>query len=95
MDRAAFSTVENTYLSIFAVLGALGLLLGSAGLGVIVLRNVLDRRSEWPSIRTRALAFVRDERSWPVSVARYEQVYASALSRTRGGASAPIMSGSA
>ena len=43
---AAFSAVENTYLSIFAALGALGLLLGSAGLGVVVLRNVLDRRSE-------------------------------------------------
>ncbi|MCS6862306.1 MAG: FtsX-like permease family protein, partial [Abditibacteriales bacterium] len=32
-----FKTVENTYLSIFAVLGGLGLLLGSAGLGVVVL----------------------------------------------------------
>ncbi len=46
-DRlAAFSIVENTYLSIFAILGGLGLLLGSFGLGVIVLRNVLERRAE-------------------------------------------------
>ncbi len=43
---AAFNSVEQTYLSIFLALGALGLLLGSAGLGVVVLRNVLERRSE-------------------------------------------------
>jgi putative ABC transport system permease protein len=40
------NAVENTYLSTFQVLGGLGLLLGSAGLGVVVLRNVLERRSE-------------------------------------------------
>jgi ABC-type lipoprotein release transport system permease subunit len=46
-DRlAAFNAVQNTYLSTFQVLGGLGLLLGSAGLGVLVLRNVLERRSE-------------------------------------------------
>lgn len=51
-DRlAAFNTVENTYLSIFAALGSLGLLLGSAGLGVIVLRNVLERRGELALLR--------------------------------------------
>lgn len=44
---AAFNAVEQTYLSIFLALGALGLLLGSAGLGVVVLRNVLERRSEF------------------------------------------------
>jgi ABC-type antimicrobial peptide transport system permease subunit len=48
---AAFNTVENTYLSIFAVLGGMGLLLGSAGLGVIVLRNVLERRAELALLR--------------------------------------------
>jgi ABC-type lipoprotein release transport system permease subunit len=52
---AAFSTVENTYLSIFAVLGGLGLLLGSAGLGVIVLRNVWERRSEFALLRAVGL----------------------------------------
>jgi putative ABC transport system permease protein len=51
-DRlAAFSTVENTYLNIFAVLGGLGLLLGTFGLGVIVLRNVLERRGELALLR--------------------------------------------
>jgi ABC-type antimicrobial peptide transport system permease subunit len=43
---AAFNAVQNTYLSTFQVLGGLGLLLGSIGLGVVVLRNVLERRGE-------------------------------------------------
>ena len=43
---AQFNAVQNTYLGTFQVLGGLGLLLGSAGLGVVVLRNVLDRRGE-------------------------------------------------
>lgn len=47
VDRMnAFNAVQNTYLSTFQVLGGLGLLLGSAGLGVVVLRNVLERRGE-------------------------------------------------
>jgi putative ABC transport system permease protein len=41
-----FNAVQNTYLGTFQILGGLGLLLGSAGLGVVVLRNVLERRSE-------------------------------------------------
>jgi ABC-type antimicrobial peptide transport system permease subunit len=41
-----FNAVQNTYLDTFQVLGGLGLLLGSAGLGVVVLRNVLERRAE-------------------------------------------------
>jgi ABC-type antimicrobial peptide transport system permease subunit len=41
-----FNAVQNTYLGTFQVLGGLGLLLGSAGLGIIVLRNVLERRAE-------------------------------------------------
>jgi len=43
---AAFNAVQNTYLNTFQILGGLGLLLGSAGLGVVVLRNVLERRGE-------------------------------------------------
>lgn len=43
---AEFMAVENTYLAIFQALGGLGLLLGSAGLGIVVLRNVLERRGE-------------------------------------------------
>jgi ABC-type antimicrobial peptide transport system permease subunit len=41
-----FNAVQNTYLSTFQVLGGLGLLLGSAGLGIVVLRNMLERRGE-------------------------------------------------
>ena len=44
---AQFNAVQNTYLNTFQVLGGLGLLLGSAGLGVVVLRNVLERRNEF------------------------------------------------
>ena len=43
---AAFHAVQNTYLMIFQVLGGLGLLLGSIGVGLVVLRNVLERRGE-------------------------------------------------
>jgi putative ABC transport system permease protein len=46
-DRlAAFNAVQNTYINTFQVLGGLGLLLGSFGLGVVVLRNVFERRAE-------------------------------------------------
>jgi len=48
---AAFSAVENTYLSIFLVLGSLGLVLGSVGLGLVVLRNMLERRGELAMLR--------------------------------------------
>ncbi len=47
----AFNAVENTYLSIFQILGGFGLLLGSAGLAVVVMRNVLERRSEFGIMR--------------------------------------------
>ena len=43
---AQFDAVQNTYLGTFQVLGGLGLLLGSIGLGIVVLRNVLERRAE-------------------------------------------------
>jgi ABC-type antimicrobial peptide transport system permease subunit len=43
---AAFNAVQNTYLGTFQILGGLGLLLGSAGLGIVVLRNVWERRGE-------------------------------------------------
>ena len=49
---AAFQEVQNTYLSIFQLLGGLGLLLGTVGLGMVVLRNALERRSELAELRT-------------------------------------------
>lgn len=43
---AQFAAVENTYLAIFLALGGLALLLGGVGLGLVLVRNVLDRRAE-------------------------------------------------
>ena len=48
---AEFNSVENTYLSIFMLLGGLGVLLGSAGLGVVAARNILERRAELAVLR--------------------------------------------
>jgi putative ABC transport system permease protein len=48
---AAYHRVENTYLSTFQSLGALGLILGTAGLAAILLRNVLERQSELALLR--------------------------------------------
>ena len=41
-----FYAVESTYLAMFLVLGGLGLVLGAGGVGVVVLRNVFERRTE-------------------------------------------------
>ncbi|MEM8963552.1 MAG: FtsX-like permease family protein, partial [Acidobacteriota bacterium] len=48
---ASFLAVQNTYLSTFQTLGGLGLLLGTIGLGVILIRNVLERRKELAAMR--------------------------------------------
>ncbi len=48
---AAYHTVENTYLSTFQSLGALGLVLGTVGLATVLLRNVLERRKELALLR--------------------------------------------
>ena len=46
-DRlAAYHRVENTYISTFQTLGALGLVLGTVGLAAVLARNVLERRRE-------------------------------------------------
>jgi putative ABC transport system permease protein len=42
----AFHAVQNTYLAIFQALGALGLLVGTLGLALLVLRNTEERRGE-------------------------------------------------
>lgn len=41
-----FLSVQNTYIGIFTVLGGLGVLLGTAGIGVLIARHVLERRGE-------------------------------------------------
>ncbi|HST20645.1 MAG TPA: ABC transporter permease [Blastocatellia bacterium] len=48
---ASFHRVENTYLSTFQALGGLGLMLGTVGLAIVLLRNVLERRREMALLR--------------------------------------------
>ncbi len=43
---AEFNSVTNTYLSIFLVMGALGLLVGTFGLVVVLSRSILERKQE-------------------------------------------------
>jgi putative ABC transport system permease protein len=42
----AFNSVQNTYLSVFMLLGGLGVILGTFGLGFLLIRNILDRQNE-------------------------------------------------
>ena len=58
---AGFRTVENTYLSTFQTLGGLGVLLGTFGLGIVMVRNVVERRGELAALR--ALGFRRSSLS--------------------------------
>jgi len=59
-----FSEVQNTYITIFQALGGLALLLGSLGLGVVVLRNVLERRGELAVMQ--AIGFRKSALRWLV-----------------------------
>ena len=47
----AYERVERTYLSTFQTLGGLGLVIGTLGLGAVLLRNVLERRRELALLR--------------------------------------------
>ena len=56
-DRlAAFHEVENTYIAIFHVLGGLGMILGSIGVGVVTARNLVERRSEFEILRVLGIS---------------------------------------
>jgi ABC-type antimicrobial peptide transport system permease subunit len=59
---ASYLAVENTYLSTFQALGGLGLLLGSLGLAVVLLRSIWERRGELALLR--ALGFRRAALGW-------------------------------
>ena len=48
---ASFHRVENTFISTFQMLGALGLALGTLGMAAVLLRNVLERRGELALLR--------------------------------------------
>ncbi|MFZ4548670.1 MAG: FtsX-like permease family protein, partial [Bacteroidales bacterium] len=43
---AQFNSVENTYLTVFMMLGGLGIIIGTIGLGIVLLRNLAERRRE-------------------------------------------------
>lgn len=78
-DRlAAFHSVENTYISIFNLLGGLGVILGAAGLGLVTARNLSERRHEFARLHQigisgkiiRALIFreIRQFILWAVGI---------------------------
>jgi ABC-type antimicrobial peptide transport system permease subunit len=43
---ATFNSVENTYLSVFMALSGLGFLIGTIGLGIVLLRSINERKQE-------------------------------------------------
>lgn len=47
----SYRAVENTYMSTFQMLGGLGLLIGTLGLGLLLLRNALERSGELAALR--------------------------------------------
>ncbi len=59
-----YLAVENTYLSTFQTLGGLGLLLGTLGLGIVLVRNILERRAELATLR--AFGYRRSKLAWMV-----------------------------
>lgn len=59
---AGFLAVQNTYLSTFQMLGGFGLLVGTAGLAAVMMRNVLERRAEIALLR--ALGFLNGRIAW-------------------------------
>ena len=59
---ASYHAVEDTYLSTFQALGGMGLLLGTLGLAVVLLRTVWERRSELALLR--ALGYRRGAIGW-------------------------------
>ncbi len=57
---------------------------GSADELAETLRQILARRDSWPAMRAAARRFVEQQRSWPASVARYQQVYRRAANSAAG-----------
>jgi ABC-type antimicrobial peptide transport system permease subunit len=61
---AGYLQVQNTYLSTFELLGALGLMLGTIGLAVVLVRTVIERRGELALLA--AIGFRTGARVWLV-----------------------------
>jgi putative ABC transport system permease protein len=81
----SYLDVENTYLATFQALGGLGLLLGTLGLAVVLVRSVWERRGELALLR--ALGFRRSALGWLVLA---ENVWLLALGLIFGSAAALI-----
>jgi putative ABC transport system permease protein len=79
----SYLAVENTYLDTFKALGGLGLLLGAAGLAIVLLRGVWERRGELALLR--ALGFQPRQLAWLVLA---ENVMLLALGLTAGSVAA-------
>jgi ABC-type antimicrobial peptide transport system permease subunit len=62
--QAAFHRVENTYISTFQALGGLGLVLGTIGLGAVLMRNVLERMREMALLR--AVGYSGRQLAWMI-----------------------------
>ena len=66
----SFHLVQNTYLSTFRSLGGLGLLLGTLGLAIVLLRSVIERRGELAALRafgfrrSKLLLLIITENAW-------------------------------
>ncbi len=56
---AEYQQVQNTYISTFQTLGALGLLLGTFGLAAVQIRNVLERQKELGLMRSAGFSLRR------------------------------------
>jgi ABC-type antimicrobial peptide transport system permease subunit len=76
----AYLAVENTYLSTFQALGGLGLLLGSLGLAVVLLRGVWERRGELALLR--ALGYCRGTLGWLILAENAFLLFAGLLAGT-------------
>ncbi|RKU25731.1 hypothetical protein C6497_15335 [Candidatus Poribacteria bacterium] len=51
-DRlASFRSVQNTYISTFQSLGGLGLLIGTFGMALVMIRNIIERKGELATLR--------------------------------------------
>lgn len=63
-----FNSVTNTYLSIFLALGALGLILGTVGLAIVLARSIIERKNEIALLQ--ALGFTLNQ-VWRLLVREY------------------------
>jgi len=44
---AQFNSVTNTYLNVFMLLGSLAMIIGTFGLGLVIIRSLMDRKKEF------------------------------------------------